>query len=329
MKKVLFFNLIIISVIFLSLEFLLRTFDIIELQGFEKDTFYTENDIVYHKPNVLTSSMGKKFKTDENGFRIPIDKYNYNINLRTLLILGDSVSFGVSVEEKNTFVGILRKELNKNLFNSSVAGHRMQNYPFLIQKYNNQFPKIKDVLIFLCINDIVVTDGVIRKEKLKFETNEYNNIFYKILKNDFFLKLNFYLREKSTVFNLLKAVGTQNVKRHYQYIEPYYENKTYLDEYEKNLNKIIKYSKNNKLNVKFILLPYNYQIKKNCISSLMNPQKQINYIFKSLNYKLFDFSSDFCKSNRNNLFLNFDPMHLSSDGHKFVSDLLTKKGIVN
>jgi len=329
MKKVLFFNLIIISVIFLSLEFLLRTFDIIELQGFEKDTFYTENDIVYHKPNVLTSSMGKKFKTDENGFRIPIDKYNYNINLRTLLILGDSVSFGVSVEEKNTFVGILRKELNKNLFNSSVAGHRMQNYPFLIQKYNNQFPKIKDVLIFLCINDIVVTDGVIRKEKLKFETNKYNNIFYKILKNDFFLKLNFYLREKSTVFNLLKAVGTQNVKRHYQYIEPYYENKTYLDEYEKNLNKIIKYSKNNKLNVKFILLPYNYQIKKNCISSLMNPQKQINYIFKSLNYKLFDFSSDFCKSNRNNLFLNFDPMHLSSDGHKFVSDLLTKKGIVN
>ena len=329
MKKVLFFNLIIISVIFLSLEFLLRTFDIIELQGFEKDTFYTENDIVYHKPNVLTSSMGKKFKTDENGFRIPIDKYNYNINLRTLLILGDSVSFGVSVEEKNTFVGILRKELNKNLFNSSVAGHRMKNYPFLIQKYNNQFPKIKDVLIFLCINDIVVTDGVIRKEKLKFETNKYNNIFYKILKNDFFLKLNFYLREKSTVFNLLKAVGTQNVKRHYQYIEPYYENKTYLDEYEKNLNKIIKYSKNNKLNVKFILLPYNYQIKKNCISSLMNPQKQINYIFKSLNYKLFDFSSDFCKSNRNNLFLNFDPMHLSSDGHKFVSDLLTKKGIVN
>tara|TARA_B100001057_G_scaffold500807_1_gene618000 strand:- start:2250 stop:3239 length:990 start_codon:yes stop_codon:yes gene_type:complete len=329
MKKVFFFNLIIISIIFLSLEFFLRTFDIIELQGFEKDTFYIENDTIYHKPNVLTSSMGKKFKTDENGFRIPIEKYNYNINLQTLLILGDSVSFGVSVEEKNTFVGILRKELNKNLFNSSVAGHRMQNYPFLIKKYNNQFPKIKDILVFLCINDIVVTDGVIRKEKLKFETNEYNNIFYKILKNDFFLKLNFYLREKSTVFNLLKAVGIQNVKRHYQYIVPYYENKTYLDEYEKNLNKIIKYSKSNKLNVKFILLPYKYQIKKNCISSVMNPQKQINYMFKRLNYQLFDFSSDFCKRNSKNLFLNFDPMHLSSDGHKFVSDLLTKKGIVN
>ncbi|MDC3157012.1 hypothetical protein OA669_00490 [Candidatus Pelagibacter bacterium] len=329
MKKVFFFNLIVVSIIFLSLEFFLRTFDIIELQGFEKDTFYTENDTIYHKPNVLTSSMGKKFKTDENGFRIPIEKYNYNINLQTLLILGDSVSFGVSVEEKNTFVGILRKELNKNLFNSSVAGHRMQNYPFLIKKYNNQFPNIKDILVFLCINDIVVTDGVIRKEKLKFETNEYNNFFYKILKNDFFLKLNFYLREKSTVFNLLKAVGTQNVKRHYQNIVPYYENKTYLDEYEKNLNKIIKYSKNNKLNVKFILLPYKYQIKKNCISSVMNPQKKINYMFKRLNYQLFDFSSDFCKRNSNNLFLNFDPMHLSSDGHKFVSDLLTKKGIVN
>ena len=62
----------------------------------------------------------------------------------------------------------------------------------------------------------------------------------------------------------------------------------------------------------------------------MFPQSQINKIFSKFNYKLIDFSREFCdKNNNNKLFLNFDPMHLSINGHMFVSQLLINEGIIN
>lgn len=328
MKKIFFINFIIIVSTFLLFEFFLRFFDIIELQGFEKNTFFSEDGITYHNPNILKIGMGKKIKTDSNGFRIPLENFKYDKDLENILILGDSVSFGVSVEEKKTFVGLLRNEINKNFYNTSVAGHRLDNYTILLEKYHQQFPKIKDVIIFLCINDIVTEDGVVQKSNLSLTSNN-NKLTDIIRKNDFFMNINFFLREKSTVFNLAKAIGTQNVKRHFYYEIPYYENEDYLNNYKYNLKKIIDFSDLNRLNVKFVLLPYKYQIENSCETKLMLPQNKINNIFKKINYELFDFSDEFCDKNNSKLFLNFDPMHLSPSGHKFVSELLIKKGVVN
>ena len=273
--------------------------------------------------------MGKKSKTDTNGFRIPLKKFDYDKNLKSILILGDSVSFGVGVEEKNTFVGILRKKVNYNFYNTSVSGHRVENYSFLLKKYHKQFPQVEKFLIFLCLNDIAATDGVLRKEHIKIRDNN-RNFFISFLKKKNFIEINLYLREKLAVFNLAKALGTQNVKRHYDYIIPFYENNLMLQDFEKNIKNIVDYSKRNEIDVKFVLLPYKQQIKKKCLPEMMKPQKQINSLFQRINYQLFDFSEEFCNKNNNNkLFLNFDPMHLSKDGHKFVSELVLKEGVIN
>ena len=329
MKKIIFFNLLIIIIIFLSFEFLLRFLNLISLQGYEKNSFYEKNNIQYHSPNTVKKIMGKKMKTDKNGFRIPLTKFEYNNDLQSILVLGDSVSFGVGVEEKKTFIGILRNKLENNFYNASVTGYRLEDYLFLLKKYNKQFPEIKKYLIFICLNDIISESGLLREEKLKIISNN-KNVLTKYFNKSFFIKINFYLRDKSTIFNLAKAVGTQNVKRHYNYITPYYDNKIILKSYENTLKKIINYSNLKKINVKFVLLPYKYQIKRKCDPDLMIPQKKIKRIFNKLNYSLFDFSQDFCnKDNNSKLILNFDPMHLSSSGHEFVSELLIKKGIIN
>ena len=68
--RLVFFNLIAIITIFLLLEFFLRFFNIITLQGYEKNTFFNEGQINYHLPNATKLVMGKKSKTDVNGFRI-------------------------------------------------------------------------------------------------------------------------------------------------------------------------------------------------------------------------------------------------------------------
>lgn len=329
LMRLIFFNFIAIIFILLLFEFFLRFFNVITLQGYEKNIFFSQDNITFHLPNITKKVMGKKLKTDSNGFRIPLENFDYNKDLKSIFILGDSVSFGVGVKEENTFIGILRKKINYNFYNSSVSGHRIENYPFLLKKYHKQFPHVKDFIIFLCLNDIVAIDGIMRKEALKIK-NDNKNFYNNFLSKAFLIKINFYLREKSTVFNLAKALGTQNVKRHFNYIIPFYENNLMLNDYERNLKNIIDYSINSKIKVQFVLLPYKHQIKKNCSSEMMSPQKQINSLFQKLNYQLFDFSEEFCnKNDNNNLFLNFDPMHLSKDGHKFVSQLILRENLVN
>lgn len=330
MKKIITYNFVLIMLIFFTLEVVLRTFKIIELQGFNKDSVYFENDTVFHKPNLLMKIMGKKSKTDPNGFRIPLEGYRFDDNRDSILILGDSVSFGVSVVEKNTFIGRVRDKIDKNLLNTSVAGHRLIDYSYLIKKYNKDFPFVKKVIIFLCLNDIITNDGIVKKKNFnQINHFENDNFFLKFLRNDFFIKLNFFLRDKSTLFNLVKSLSTNTVERYYNYILPYYNEEFYLNNYQKNIQEIISFAENKNLEVNFVLLPYKFQIYNSCEDSVMSPQFKINKLFKSFNYQLFDFSKDFCdKKSSKNLFLNFDPMHLSSNGHEFVSKLLIKNGIL-
>ena len=73
------------------------------------------------------------------------------------------------------------------------------------------------------------------------------------------------------------------------------------------------------------MLPYSYQLKKNCDKEFLRPQKKINEIFSSLKINLFDLTNEFCQQKEKKLFLTYDPVHLSENGHQFVSNLLIEK----
>ena len=48
-------------------------------------------------------------------------------------------------------------------------------------------------------------------------------------------------------------------------------------------------------------------------------KKKIRNLMEKSNTKFYDFTDDFCKSkNPKKLFYKYDPMHLSTLGHKFV-----------
>ena len=117
MKKTLFINLASVVAILLVSEIIIRSLNIVSLQGFEKNFFYKDQNITFNKPNVQVKVAGKKVKTDENGFRIPIKNYKFYHNKQTILILGDSVSFGFGVSETDSFVGISRYKKEKKYGN--------------------------------------------------------------------------------------------------------------------------------------------------------------------------------------------------------------------
>lgn len=116
MRKVILFNLFLIVVILVVLESIVRFFGLTGLQGYDKDAFLSENNITFSKPNKTFKVFGKKVKTDQNGFRIPLNNFTYNKKENYILVLGDSVTFGVGVEEKNSYIGILRQKLKKKIF---------------------------------------------------------------------------------------------------------------------------------------------------------------------------------------------------------------------
>ena len=138
------------------------------------------------------------------------------------------------------------------------------------------------------------------------------------------------LREKSSLFVLLKGLFTKPIKRHYDYMNVLYDSENNLKEFENYISQITNFSKKNNLKLEFVLLPYAYQVINNCKENLFTPQFEIIKIFSKLNLDLKNYTNKFCETlNKNDLFLKYDPVHLSNYGHKQLSDLLISDGIFN
>ncbi len=323
MRNFFFVNILSIIIIILFLEIIVRAFDLVGLQGYDKNLFYSENGVTLSKANTKLKIFGKFSKTDINGFRIPINNYDFDKNKESILIFGDSVSFGVGIEEKNSFIGLTRSEIDKNLLNSSLSGHNLESYYYLIKKYNEEDKiQFKDAVIFLCLNDIIQFQGIIKKNS-KNISKKKTKFFEKNILDDIAIRINIFFRGKSALFVFLKGLLTNPAKRHYELMSQLYERQENIEDYKNYISNIKNYSRQHNINIKFVLLPYAYQIKNNCRENLMKPQKEIRKIFKQKNLKLLDYSSNFCnETEKNKLFLPYDPVHLSLLGHKFVSKLI-------
>ena len=257
-----------------------------------------------NNPKSFMKVAGVKIRTDENGFRIPTKNYNFYNNQTSVLILGDSVSFGFGVEEEETFVGILRNKFEHNLLNASVIGHNLKSYKFVLKKFFNEEKNIKKIIIFICLNDIIQNQGVLTEAEIKkIRKSQDENIVQKFLKNDFFLKLNFYLRDKSALFVYIKSLSINSVKRGYvNDVRPFYNNQRLINDFSLQIVDIINYSKLKNIPIDFVLLPFAHQLNSDCKNKILAPQKIIKNIFDKTGHQLYDFTNHFCKNTNNKLF---------------------------
>lgn len=327
MKKILLINFFVILTIIISSELILRNFTNINTLGFEDNLFQSNNNIVIHNKNIKSKVFGIEIFTDSNGFRVPYKEHKYK-NKESILILGDSVSFGVGVSENKTIAGLFRKQFNYNIHNSSVAGHNIFTHAKLLPEYLKTIEPEK-LLIFLCLNDIYINQGVIKESNLSKSNNNLNKSFIsKLKRNYFFTKLNIYFRDKSKLYVFLKSVLSKPQERYYNETYQFYNNEKDLDQFKKYLNEVKLISGN--LNTNFIILPYEYQTRtKNCKDEILLPQVKIKDILKELELDYHDLTSDFCEHKTpKNLFLKFDPVHLSEEGHNLVFELISKNNIL-
>ena len=90
----------------------------------------------------------------------------------------------------------------------------------------------------------------------------------------------------------------------------------------------IAYMIKNDLKFNYVLLPYAHQIINKCQKELLKPQEIIEKIFNNQNIALKNYTYEFCKiKNKKDLFIKYDPVHLSRYGHKYIYDLLIRDKI--
>lgn len=311
--KVALYNFLFILIFFIVFECVLRIFNLSQIQGYKAELY--EDKIHRVRPNSEGIIGGNKFFIDKFGFRIPKKNYEYK-SANKILFLGDSVTFGVGVKEEKTFVGLYRINSNSNeIYNLALFGYQIEDYLVQLDEISQFYP-IEKIVYFLTLNDVYDHNNV---KTLKYSENEYREGFKRIFNHDFFRQINYFFRDKSYLYTFLKGIIADPQASWFQNVFNYYkENELGFAKSFFVKLKDIAYNENIKSYV--FILPYEFQTR-NCNLEALMPQIKIKELSKGIE-NFYDLTSDFCKyENPKKLYLKYDPMHLSEEGHNFVYNL--------
>ena len=315
MKKVFIINLGIIFLILVSLEFVANFFQLSNLRGIEKGLINSNQSIHKMIPGSSGVHFGKRIFIDKYGFRSPHQNYKYNDRNDSVLIIGDSVTFGNGVEESKIFVGRLRNEFkNINFYNTAVPGYNIKHFKHNLEEIDN-LKNIKKIFYFITFNDVYGGKSIVQLNESK--SNKQNFFSFNRIPD----KINAFLRNKSYLYMLVLGIVTDPSKRYFKNILSFYLNQN-LNEFRDYLSALKNKTLKNDIELKLVILPYEYQTRM-CIEENLIPQEKIANIVINLKINFSDYTKNFCNIEKpKNLFLKFDPMHLSSQGHNFVFNLI-------
>jgi len=321
MKKTILYNIIIISLLVISLEIVLRLFLNIVPQGVSPGIIDTREPYhIFNYSNITKGKVfGSKIFTDKEGFRISKNEVRNN-NYENIYFIGGSVTFGNGIDQSKTFSGLLDKQFKKtNILNGGVIGSDIKNnYLTLIKKVKKD--NLKKVFISISLDDL---DRAMLELGSKNKIERDSNIIEKFKKNSIFRYLNNFIRSKSVIYVWIKGKILDAEQGYYNYsLQAFKDDKNikFLDKY---LNLINKYNLENKNKITFILLPYSKQIDGNGCTKEDLAQKTIKNYLKKHNFIFLDIKELFCKnSSSKKIFLKHDPAHLSVFGHRILANYL-------
>lgn len=329
MRKLIIINIFFVFIFLFLAEFFSRILNLADFTGINKDLIVRNYDSFKNRENIETKVFGKIVYIDKYGYRVPDKNYLYKKDNSGFLILGDSTSFGVGVKEQETFVGRLRSDYpSSNFFNTSVIGYSLSNYNKVLKNKLNDNYKIKHVILFLNINDVDFESNIFQDGNTKeLSINNDNFTFINWMKNNYiFNNLHYYLRERSIFYMWIKGLFTKTQERFYSHVYNLYHNKNNITKLNFEIKNIKKNMQIYNGNLIVIILPYEFQTRRNyCNENYLFPQNILKKILLKNSIKFYDYTSEFCnQKNAKNFFLKFDPVHLSQNGHDFVYKLLKK-----
>lgn len=195
----------------------------LQLTGFQKEEKpiymfpeYIQNSknefIAYElKPNTEIEVSGIKLSINKDGFRD--DNFNQNADYK-IIVLGDSITFGVDVDAENTYPALLEKFLNEKhdleyeVYNAGVGGYNL----------HQEVESFKDKLL-IYQPDLVIVG---------FFQNDFDPIYLNFIynRNIFIKKMPFFKYVDKTVLKRLKFVQFID-ESFYNMMEKFFYKKVY------------------------------------------------------------------------------------------------------
>ncbi|WP_420266642.1 SGNH/GDSL hydrolase family protein [Candidatus Magnetominusculus dajiuhuensis] len=278
--------------------------------------------------NIGAFSFGEKVYTDKYGFRIPKDYKEADKHFSgTILVLGDSIAFGVGVKEEDTFVGLMRSALpDMRVYNSAVVGYNSYDYENVIVHFLPSHPEINRVYLIYCLNDLNSQSAELIDSELNTGTRDVT-LLDKARHLGVLAELNEFLRAKSLLYLYLKGLLTDPQMRFYMAESLYYN----VDNdviFNKNIQPIVNIARTLKArNIPFtvIISPYEAQLRKK--DTLLGPQKKLSAFFSANGIDFIDPVPDFLAKGMasKEFYLFCDPMHFSEKGHRVMFGALMRR----
>ncbi len=297
------YSFLFVVIILLLAEFIVRLFfPGINFQGTERHLVreHAFGSTFGWQPDATGVSFGTEVRINHEGFR---DIGAPATADSTLLLIGDSVLFGVGVEAESTFAGrVQHAHPQWRVINTGAVGYSVHEYADVATTVLRHDPTIRRVLICYSLNDFYGT------EPLAVGSNEYLAFF----------------RNYSKLYLWLKNILFDRSKTYFEYDFGYYERGTSeATRAMTELVELVKSIEQSGLPVTVVLIPYEYQVRMKT-TSLLLPQEMIRSAMKQNGIPVIDLFDQFAGSGvaSRELFLYGDHMHLSSRGHAVVAATL-------
>lgn len=341
--RLIYFIWLIVSVAFIlfCIEGTVRLTSNINFLGNSKNLFEPRSygDSYGNAKNISATSFEADIFTDNYGFRVAKDyltleptKYK-----KTVLIMGDSVGFGTGVEFTETFAGLLSADKPSLLVhNSSVIGYNVNDYKNFSQEFLSSFnDSINHVFLIYCLNDLIpvsaanIDEAVSTNKDTTTSTSlnsDKKDLITKLKKINFIKNANDFLRSHSKLYLLIKGIVTDPQIRYWKSDLAIYNDLNISKSYEalEPLNYVNDFFKKKSIPLTVIIMPYEYQVRVDNLDTNL-PQNILRNYFESQKINYIDALPSFRNANikSSELFLRYDPMHLSKEGHELLHAIIS------
>lgn len=123
------------------------------------------------RPNYIGRYYGIDIKINGDGFRDDRE-YSYFKDKKRIIMLGDSMSFGLNIKLEDTYGKIISKNLAYDVLNFSTSGYNTEQ-ELSILKNKAIFYQPDIIILNFCLNDIYPAENNITNHPIKNKTNYF------------------------------------------------------------------------------------------------------------------------------------------------------------
>ncbi len=256
-------------------------------------------------PDATGVSFSAPVRINHEGFR---DLGGPAVADTSLLLIGDSVTFGVGVEAESTFAGLLQQAHPRmRVINSGVVGYSLEDYHELVDY-------------------LLARDTTIRRAVICYALNDFEQNLSREQTPQPFSDIRGFFGQRSKLYVWLKATLFDRSEDFFLHDYSFYAKPSLdLPRMLESLHSLVEKFTAKGIDCRVILLPYEFQLRKNEQRYLL-PQRILSDFMTEHHISFVDTFPYFAASGRSSkeFFMFGDHMHLSAKGHRVVFGILEK-----